>query len=379
MSIQNEIDRIKSAKTEIRDSIKRKGVDVSDIVGLGQYAGFIDRIKTGSIGSTESVVDATYAWMSRQHVRKSTSTTSVTVMASVSVPTSVSSKFQLITTFAKISTKLLQSSASYNHSYMFPTTVAYTQEPAMYKVVASTTINNAQRAGMAFAEGVFIMSAKSSAITMIDKGGYITMKMNHDGIVSNLHYIGPHRYMHCLDLTDYSLPTISGANLLPSYSTTFDTIMFPANTSVTLKSITFNNCTNLSSIINSKNVLNYDVSFFRNCSKLSEIRINNATVLSDAFKACTGLKYVELSGTTVVNNYAFNECADINLISIDGGNVTISPDAFINAITNVDKCDVFVDYDQEDYYKEMFAEMPNADKFEVSGLLIEESGSGSWG
>lgn len=153
---------------------------------------------------------------------------------------------------------------------------------------------------------------------------------------------------NCTSLENVNMPLVT---LLPNSAfmncISLKDISFPEVT--TLGDDVFWGCTNLTSISLPK-VTSLSKRAFADCTSLSKIQTGTATglpILTDigesAFSGCTSLAQAVLwKVTKSIGDYAFQNCKSLTVISLEGGNLTISSSAFDGV--NTEECKLTLRY-----------------------------------
>ena len=172
-----------------------------------------------------------------------------------------------------------------------------------------------------------------NSVTSIESGAFqgcsnLTSVIIPEGVTK----INNYTFSNCRSLTSINIPnsvtSISSSVFQECGSLT--SINIP-NSVTSIGSNAFQNCSNLTSVIIPEGVTFIGDYIFQGCSNLTSIIIPNSvtSIGSNAFQGCSNLTSVIIpEGVTKINNYTFSNCRSLTSINIPNSVTSISSSVF---------------------------------------------------
>lgn len=297
MSIQSEIDRLKTAKSGLATAITGKGVTVPEDATLSEYPALVDQIQTGGGGGNEPVPPSTDG-KTRLYIAVPASAMESEPPPRADVPLYIS---QTVANGVSIdwgdgsAAETLSGTGNVNTTHHYNAAGDY---------VIALTVAEGCELGLGWKTSSYcVMGSASNSSSSNGASGYRTM-LKMCSIGSGVTSIGGYAFGYCYGLSSVNIPdnvTSIGDNA-------------------------FSYCYNLSSTNIPDSVTSIGLFAFRYCYSLSSINIpDNVTSIGGfAFHYCYSLKYVYFNSNTppAIQSNTFNNIANDCIFSIPAGSLS---------------------------------------------------------
>lgn len=116
--------------------------------------------------------------------------------------------------------------------------------------------------------------------------------------------------------------------------------------------LSFNSCTNLTSIIMPNNILQINSTYFcGDCSSLTNVKLSdNLNYINDnSFNGCSSLLDITIPfGVDYIGIWAFKNCSALTSVTVKA---TTPPNLLYDALANTNNCPIYVPAESVDIYK----------------------------
>ena len=302
MSIATNIQRLMTAKSDIKTAIEGKGVVVPSSATLDTYSTYISNIDTSSGGGGSQ--SSKFGKLYDEYTGATSNTKVLALLEEVVIPSGITSlNIDMKGTNVK-KFKFEQGSqctAFTDGSFFGVSSLTEIELPPMLTALRDSLLRSTS------IETVSIPSGITSITNSCFSDCNYLKSVNFIG--NNVTNIGEYAFSHCIALSGISLPS------------TVNTIGGRA----------FRENSSLKSIVMPNGVTRSEIGLFYGCTNLSACTLSTGlTNISDyLFFNCFSLEDVEIpSGVTSIGNYAFNGCSGVTSINIPSGVTSIGQSAF---------------------------------------------------
>ena len=351
MSIQSEIDRLKTAKSGLATAITGKGVTVPGDATLSEYPALVDQIQTsggGGGGGNEPVPPSTDG-KTRLYITVSASAMEgepppradvplyirQTVANGVSIDWGDGSAAETLSGTGNVNTTHHYNAAG---DYVIALTVAegcelgLGWETSSYCVMGSTNNSDSSNGASGY-RTTLKMCSIGSGVTIIGNSAFSAChSLSSVNIPDNVTSIGNYAFYYCHSLSSVNIPdsvTIIGNS---AFSDCYSLSSVNIPDSVTsIGSDAFYSCYSLSSVNIPDSVTSIGNGAFYSCYSLSSVNIpDNVTSIGDgAFDSCYSLSSVNIpDSVTSIGNGAFYSCYSLSSVNIPDNVTSIGNSAF---------------------------------------------------
>lgn len=329
MSIASEINRLQTAKQNIKTSLESKGAVIADNAKLDEFPTIIDNLPSGGGGDDEAL---------KQLIERSGTElvipNGVTKIGDYVFSYATFTSYQIPRSVTSIGSSAFSNSAV--SSFTYPDWINTIPSNCFLNCLSLETFNHSDL--VYIGNWAFNSCSKGETVDNVkyfgDIATYIYTKKASHTVREGTKYISGGFSHNNSTLTSIVLP--EGLELIGGSAFYYNSKLTTINIPSTLKYINdraFYRCTALNDLVLPEGLLEIGESVFEQCQALKEIIIPNSvtSIGSTAFYQCSELKYVKIgSGITELPYGIFSTCKYIEYIEIADSIRSIGNFAFEN-------------------------------------------------